>query len=72
VSQFSSRDWRTSLDGDLLLSLRVEVNGEVLAVTSVVSDCLSMRGHPPFHYVERDMRRKLMHEVEKKLLGPCP
>lgn len=66
----SRRDWRVSPQGDLALTLEVDVNGETLRVTSVQSHYETRFGGPPPVFIEREMRRKLMHEVEQRLLGP--
>lgn len=65
------RSWHVSGD-QLVLSMAVEVNGKVCCAQSVIhNDLMGLRPpSPPPKYLERELRRKLMHFIADELLGP--
>lgn len=69
----ATRNWTPTPEGGLVLEMSVTVNGERFFVRSTTSGYDHRHGlSAPFGYIERDMRRKLMHSVETKLLGTAP
>ena len=65
----ATKTWHTTHHGDLVLTLKVEIEGLVLQTTTVVTDQMARFSGPSAAYIEQDMERQILRKIGQELFG---